>query len=273
MGGGELIWKSLCGHEGAVRSVAVSSDGQRVVSCSDDKTIRIWSVRSGKEVMDPLCGHDEVVTSVAVNRNNQYAVSGSRDGTVRLRGMSHGKQVREPLCGHEGSVHSVAVSDDCRVIASASYDNIIRVWNVSKEEVVETVFPGHTAAVACVALNEDGSRVVSGSLDGMVRAWNALNAKHEASAVKKNEVRKASALFVSVDRKTVVAGDNDACISIWDVEAGRMKEIGLPGQSSEIRSIAACILELYSACMECIDWKASRRCSACPWGLDESCCD
>ena len=48
---GEPIEERLLGHEDAVTSVALSSDGQLVVSCSDDNTIRIWSVRTGKEVM------------------------------------------------------------------------------------------------------------------------------------------------------------------------------------------------------------------------------
>ena len=54
----KLIGEPLHGQEDVVASAAVSSDGQRVVSCSRDMTIRIWSVRTGKEVMDPLRGHD-----------------------------------------------------------------------------------------------------------------------------------------------------------------------------------------------------------------------
>ena len=133
---------------------------------------------------------------------------------------------------------SVAVSDVCRVIASASYDGTIRVWNVSQEEVVRTVLRGHTISVMCVALNEDGSRVASRSFDGTVRIWNVPDAKDEVSAVEKKEDRTASALCTSVDRKIVVAGYGDGGMRIWDVKTGRMKEIGLPGQNSAIRSIA-----------------------------------
>ena len=57
-------------------------------------------------------------------------------------------------------------------------------------------------------------------------------------AVEKKKDREASALCVSADKKAVVAGHDDGGISLWDVEAGRTKEIGLPGQNSGIRSIA-----------------------------------
>ena len=58
------------------------------------------------------------------------------------------------------------------------------------------------------------------------------------SAVEKKQGRKATALCVSVDRKAVVAGFDDGSISTWDVETGRMKETGVPGQSDGVRSIA-----------------------------------
>ena len=38
---------SLEGHKGGVTSVALSADGERVVSGSQDKTIKIWSAETG----------------------------------------------------------------------------------------------------------------------------------------------------------------------------------------------------------------------------------
>ena len=67
-----MIGEPLCGHEDLVISVALSSEGQHVVSCSKDKTVRVWSVDTGKEVMDPLRPyHHEEALSVVVSRNNQ----------------------------------------------------------------------------------------------------------------------------------------------------------------------------------------------------------
>ena len=40
--------KVLEGHSGSVLSVAVSADGSKIVSGSDDTTIRIWSAESGQ---------------------------------------------------------------------------------------------------------------------------------------------------------------------------------------------------------------------------------
>ena len=42
--------RTLAGHSGSVRSVAISADGKRVVSGSKDTTVKIWDVETGTEV-------------------------------------------------------------------------------------------------------------------------------------------------------------------------------------------------------------------------------
>ena len=45
----------LSGHDGEVNSVAFSADGSKVVSGSEDKTVKIWSADNG-EVLQTLSG-------------------------------------------------------------------------------------------------------------------------------------------------------------------------------------------------------------------------
>ena len=45
----------LSGHASVVMSVAFSADGSKVVSGSDDKTVKIWSADNG-EVLQTLSG-------------------------------------------------------------------------------------------------------------------------------------------------------------------------------------------------------------------------
>jgi WD40 repeat protein len=71
------------GHENTVNSVAFSSDGQLIVSGSEDKTVRLWDIE-GNPVGQPFQGHENTVNSVAFSPDGQLIVSGSRDNTVRL---------------------------------------------------------------------------------------------------------------------------------------------------------------------------------------------
>ncbi len=60
---GEVILiNTLIGHSYSVTSVSFSPDGTRIVSGSEDKTVRVWDAVMG-EVISTLTGHsDEVYT-------------------------------------------------------------------------------------------------------------------------------------------------------------------------------------------------------------------
>jgi len=68
----------LVGHSSGVESVAFSPDGKTVVSGSEDKKIKLWSVETGQEIKT-LVGHSKHVTSVAFSPDGITVVSGSYD--------------------------------------------------------------------------------------------------------------------------------------------------------------------------------------------------
>ncbi|MEM7042840.1 MAG: hypothetical protein AAF543_08520, partial [Pseudomonadota bacterium] len=81
----------LRGHEGGVLAVAVTPDGQQVVSGSLDNTVRVFDLASGEE-RAVLRGHEGGVLAVAVTPDGQQVVSGSGDRTVRVTWVGSSKK-------------------------------------------------------------------------------------------------------------------------------------------------------------------------------------
>jgi len=112
-----------------VSSVACSPDGRKIISGSEDRTVRIWDGETGTATSQPLVGHTRSVSSVAYSPYGRYIISGSEDETIQIWDAETGAAVGEPLDGHNRSVCSVAYSPDGHYITSGSEDGTIRVWN------------------------------------------------------------------------------------------------------------------------------------------------
>jgi WD40 repeat protein/sterol desaturase/sphingolipid hydroxylase (fatty acid hydroxylase superfamily) len=121
--------RALIGHADLVCTVALSPDGERVVSGSFDRSVKVWNATTGLAVQT-LTGHDGPVSSVAISSDGRTIVSGSQDGTVRVWDLATGRE-QVVLRGHSDSVMSVALSADGRKIVSAGRDGTVKVWDTA----------------------------------------------------------------------------------------------------------------------------------------------
>jgi uncharacterized caspase-like protein/energy-coupling factor transporter ATP-binding protein EcfA2 len=227
------VSNTLIGHEASVWSVAFSSDGTRIVSGSEDRTIRLWDL-AGNPIGQPFAGHEASVESVAFSSDGTRIVSGSEDRTIRLWDLA-GNPIGQPFAGHEYAVESVAFSPDGTRIVSGSEDRTIRLWDLAGNPIGQP-FAGHEAFVLSVAFSPDGTRIVSGSGDNTIRLWRGSWQSwlgvcchrlgyHLVSEDPERDILTANPEAVLHSEDAAITTTQKACATCqkyaWDDEAGR----------------------------------------------------
>ena len=71
--------------------MAFSPDGRRIVSGSEDKTLKVWDAETGQERLT-LKGHNGRVWSVAFSPDGTRIVSGSADKTLKVWDAETGQE-------------------------------------------------------------------------------------------------------------------------------------------------------------------------------------
>ncbi|MBG1266854.1 WD40 repeat domain-containing protein, partial [Nostoc sp. WHI] len=206
----------LQGHDGFVRSVSFSADGKTLASGSDDNTIKLWNLETGKEIRT-LKGHDGIVLSVSFSADGKTLASGSDDKMIKLWNLETGKEIRT-FKGHDGFVHSVNFSADGKTLASGSKDKTIKLWNLETGKEIRTL-KGHDGFVSSVSFSADGKTLASGSDDKTIKLWNLETGK-EIRTLKGHD-RSVYSVSFSADGKTLASGSDDKTIKLWNLETGK----------------------------------------------------
>jgi cytochrome c len=156
----------LAGHGGPVRAIAISSDGDSVLSGAFDTAAIRWSLKT-EAAEQVLRFHSDAVNAVAFLPDGRMATAGA-DAKIAI--WTPGRQQPDRLFeGHTAAIVSLAVSPDGARLASASWDHAVRIWLL--EDGSQQVLEGHSQNVNGVAFTPDGRSLVSVGYDRELRIW------------------------------------------------------------------------------------------------------
>jgi len=228
---------ALAGHSWTVLSVAVTPDGRRVVSGAVDKTVRVWDLERGEELL-VLAGHTGSVLAAAITPDSRKVISGSEDGTLRvwdlesgeLRGTLRQSETERAISGkaHAGGILAVAVTPDGRRVVSASKDWTLKVWDLETGEMLHTL-RGHQGWIEAVAVTSDGRRAVSASLDRTLRVWDLERGLELDRLYGPSD--EFQALAVTPDGHQVISGAKNGRVAVWNL-ANRLNRYSFLGHPS-----------------------------------------
>ncbi len=243
------------GHTKAVRSVAFSKDGKRLLTGSLDKTAALWDVETRKLLIE-FKGHSLWVYSAAFSPDETRVVTTGQDGTAVVYQIDIlTKTIANtfpPFAGHKGPVYSATFSQDGKSVVSAGYDGKILIWkpelierydfkqlnklsstnkSASQLETPPEIIPlakfrsleGHTGAVRSVKFSADGKLLVSCGLDATVRVWDFATGmpltsfRNEEGKIRGHGEEVTAALFLP-DGKRLLSASHDKSVREWNID-------------------------------------------------------
>src|SRR3569833_1402578 len=163
---GQVIQRLSRAHRESVLNVKI--DRRILVTCSKDKTIKIFNRRDLKP--GDLGYVDLPVNPVPIQLKN-YGYDGLDQLPIRPAFSLIGS-----LEGHSAAVNAVQICG--REVVSASGDRNVKIWDWPNQTCLRT-FVGHNKGIACVQY--DGKRIVSGSSDNEVKVFDRQSGVEVAS--------------------------------------------------------------------------------------------
>lgn len=182
--------------------------GTIIISGSTDRTLKVWDAETGV-CIHTLYGHTSTVRCMHLHENK--VVSGSRDATLRVWDIETGEFLHV-LVGHLAAVRCVQY--DGKLVVSGAYDYMVKVWNPEREECLHTL-QGHTNRV--YSLQFDGVHVVSGSLDTSIRVWEVETGTCRHTLMGHQSLTSGMELRNNI----LVSGNADSTVKVWDIISGQ----------------------------------------------------
>ncbi|KAI3821785.1 hypothetical protein L1987_09357 [Smallanthus sonchifolius] len=190
--------KKLRGHRNAVYCATFDRLGRYVITGSDDRLVKIWSMETAY-CLASCRGHEGDITDLAVSANNTFVASASNDCIIRVWRIADGLPV-SVLRGHTGAVTAIAFSPrlgSVYQLLSSSDDGSCRIWDARHSQFSPRIyipkppeagknngpststFVSQSHQIFCCAFNANGTVFVTGSSDTLARVWNACKSSND----------------------------------------------------------------------------------------------
>lgn len=216
----EFLLYTQIAHNDSIQSLAISPDGQKIISASSDNTLKVWELVIGKELYT-INGHSDWIRAVAITPNGEKIVSASDDCTLKVWDLVNGDNIHT-LKGHKDQIKAILITPDSQKIISASDDGEIRIWDIDRGVTIRN-WHDSDYPIESLALIPNKQQFISASHDKTLQIWDLNTGK--CLKILEGHRDRVMAVAVTPDGKKVVSVSEDQDLRIWDLESHKILSV------------------------------------------------
>ena len=203
----------ILAHRAAIRTAAISADGRRILTASDDQSAQVWDSATADPVGVAL-PHSAPVIDCDLSPDGERALTVSNDGVARL--WSHlGVNPVETRLESSGRTSKARFSPNARRFATITQGAGVTLWETSGHRQRLTLLRGETITDAC--FSPDARRIATARADGGVQIWDAETGE-PIGPVMPHETAVTTLAFSPDSRRLMVASGSQ--VRAWDARTG-----------------------------------------------------
>jgi len=222
------------GHMETVLGVIHLPGGQRIMTCSDDGSLRVWNLESGEQIGNDWRDGESGVFTMALSPGGNIIASGSRDGSMRFWDIDTGKVIIGWMA-HTDTITSLCWSRDGGRVVTGSYDGTVRVWNLESREIILEIKTRLRDNQRPIAIYSADATMIATTSAQSLEIWDAKTGQLIKN-LRGQGHWEASCLAWSADGSTLIAGSY-SWIMTWNTTTWQQIHV-LTGHTSLVEDIA-----------------------------------
>lgn len=202
--------QTLFGHQGQVNVIVLSPGRTRILSGSQDGSIRVWDNMNGR-CLFTLEGHEDIISALAII-DETFCVSGSRDSTLKIWDYETGRLTKSISDTH-GPVYSIVCPPGTPYIITGHRDGTI---DIHDRENLLSSWKGHMGIVSVLLFLEGTKCLISGGYDGKILCWEIPSGKYVRELQHTSKLIRA--LAVDPDERYLLVCGDGAIVRVYDLK-------------------------------------------------------
>ncbi|XP_009914446.1 WD repeat-containing protein 88 [Haliaeetus albicilla] len=212
----QIQFKILRGHSDTVSSCHFCFEDTKILSCSYDRTVKLWDVEKGFPIQVFEEEHTAPISECNLTPDDRRMITSSYDNTVKAWDMETGKIVW--TVEHEGIVTSCNISCDGRYVVSGSdKENTVYVSDARSATLVAHIQGHHKSTITRCCFDPDNQRVTSVSYDKTIKLWDMIT-RSTSITINEGHSNAISDCCFTSDGHYLCTASWDKSLKIWDIK-------------------------------------------------------